>query len=67
MILLQDLNTHGSSLLSHLQLIESLKADLTPQKVLQVLDSAQKLVDEFANLKAQFVSLDYLRFSLTTY
>lgn len=62
MILLQDSNAHASSLSSHLQLIKSLKADLTPQKVSQILDSAQKLVDEFAKLKTQLVSYDYLTF-----
>ena len=66
-MLLQNLDTHGFNLSSHLQLIESLKTDLTPQKVSQILDSAQKLVDEFATLKTQLVSYDYLRFSLTPY
>lgn len=66
-ILLQNFDTHGFNLSFHLQLIESLKADLTPQKISQMLDSAQQLIDEFAKLKTQFVSYDYLRFSLTTY
>lgn len=56
MILMQSLDTHGSNLSSHLQLIESLKSDLTEQKVSQILDSAQRLVDQFATLKTQLVS-----------
>ena len=67
MILLQELNAHDSSLSSHLQLIESLRANSTPQKISQILDSAQKLVEEFAKLKTQLVSYDHLTFEETRY
>lgn len=67
MILLQGLSAHDSSLSSHLQLIESLKADLTSQKISQILDSAQKLVDEFAKLKTQLVSYGHLAINETIY
>lgn len=52
----QNVNIHDSSLISHLNLIDSLKSDITPQNVSQILDSAQNLVRQFALLKEQLVS-----------
>lgn len=56
------MDTHESGLLSHVQLVKSLanstESDMD-RAVEQVLDSAQKLVENFSLLREQLVSLAY--------
>lgn len=55
---IQKLDTHMSSLSSHLHRVELLSTDqtkATPQIISQVVESAQKLLDQFATLREDLV------------
>ncbi|EED12832.1 conserved hypothetical protein [Talaromyces stipitatus ATCC 10500] len=53
---LKNIDVHHSSLSSHLRLIKSLQPDVGADTVSQILDSAQKLVDQFTALQKQLAS-----------
>jgi hypothetical protein len=59
----QNLDAHESSLLSHLDLVESIHSNnnqATPRTVSRILESAQKLVEQFTTLRKQLVSFIYV-------